>query len=217
MTDSQLLTRALAAATEFFAALHSGEWEQAANMVDGDTAEAFRDSELASLVAWAQHRPQMIESRARKELFGWSSDGKLHPELAAQFADTRLPGVTGIQTLGQLVSMSTIDFVATSLQLGNELPDEPNEEGPDSQRRVLGGVVEGNAMVHVLHRREDRGYEYTDPHHVDVVRFVAREGVWRVDLTTFDQDIAIAHSLMMLADLSRFAPDGDVESRAPDA
>ncbi len=217
MSDPTPVAPALEAANRFFAALSNMDWEAAANMVDVDAATSFREAQLASLLAWAQHRPAMMESRGRSESFGWSSDGKFHSDVAEQFVATPITGVAGVETLGELVAMSPLAFVATCLELDNSRSEIPGPEPRiPTRRHVLGGVLDGDAIVHVLYRLEGPDYEYTDAHHVEVLRFREGDHVWRVDLTTSNHDIANGFSFMMLADIGMLPPGTEIEPGAPD-
>ena len=192
---------ALDAVGAFFEALHAEQWDAAAEIVDADAAAAFRESELASLTGWARHRDAMLAARQRGESFGWSSDARLDRTLVDQYAATPLRGMRGVHTLGELVALAPRAFIAKCLEVTNQPTLAPSGERIELYRRVLGGVSDGDAFVHIVFRVEGPGVEHTDPHAVDIVRLRRSQDVWRVDLTTFNWDIASTRSVMMITDL----------------
>jgi hypothetical protein len=202
---------ALDAVGAFFAALEAEQWDVAAEMVDADAAAAFRVSELASLTGWAQHRDAMLAAQQRGESFGWSSDARFDRALVDQYGATPLRGMRGVNTLGELVALTLPAFVATCLEMTNQPTFAPSGERIELHRRVLGGVSDGDAFVHVLFRIEGPGVQHTDPHAVEIVRMKGSQDVWRVDLTPFNWDIASARSAMMITDLELDAgSDGEL-------
>lgn len=218
MADVASITPALDAIERFFEALAGARWETAAEMVDSKAAAAFRESELASLTGWAQHRDAIIAARQGGEgSVGWSSDGRLSQALLDEYGGTPLRGMPGVHTLAQLVALSARAFVAKCLEVANTPLTTPSGERIETRRRVLGGIGDGDAIVHVLFRVEGPGIEHTDPLSVEIVRLRQSDNVWRVDLTPFNFDIASARSLMMFTDLELGAGSTDVEPSAPDA
>jgi hypothetical protein len=208
------ITPALDAVRAFFAALEAERWDAAAEMIDADAAAAFRVSELATLTGWAQHRDAMLAAQQRRESFVWSSDGHLDRALVDQYGPTPLRGIRGVNTLGALVALTLPAFVATCLEMTNRPRFAPSDERIELNRRVLGGVSDGDALVHVLFRIEGPGVQHTYPHAVEIVRMKRSQDVWRVDLTPFNWDIASARSAMMLTDLE--IGGGDGEPHGPD-
>jgi hypothetical protein len=216
VNDATSVAPALEAVGRFFEALRAQRWDAAAEMVDEDAAAAFRESELASLTGWAQHRDAMIAASRRGESMGWSSDERLDRALLEQHSTIPMRGIRGIHSLGELVALPPAAFVAKCLEVTNEPMVAPSGERVESSRRVLGGVSDGETYVHVLFRVEAPGLQHTDPRSVEVIRLKQSQGVWRVDLTTFNWDIASARSAMMITDLDLGAgPNGDLHT--PDA
>jgi hypothetical protein len=185
------------AAEQFFRALGNARWMEAATLVDPASASLFRERQLASLVGWALQRDALKAWRKKAEggSFGWSSDGVVTSEGLAATADTTLAAIPGVSTLGELASMSAAAFVAKYFEISNS-HDAKGGVGP---RRILGGVAEGDAMVHVLYRDERAGISYADPYHVDRLRLKQTRSEWFVDLWG-DPEFASGHEFMRLAD-----------------
>ena len=178
-------------ARAFFDALRDGRWADAAALVHPDATVALRESCLAHLVAWAEHRD---ESRAAPErdgmVVGYSSDGIVDSTRLARQAGTPLPAFDGRPTLGALAELEPAAFMATLLSASNPAVCA-TMAGPFARpsRRVIGDVSEGEALAHVLYRAENVGVAYTDPHHVDVVHLSCVDQDWRVTLTAMNYDL----------------------------
>jgi hypothetical protein len=182
-------------ARDFFDALRDARWADAAARVHPDATAALRESRLALLIAWAEHRDEIRAARAREGMFfGYSSDGIVDSTRLARHAATPLPAFDGCPTLGALAELEPAAFMATLLSASNG-PVGATTAGPLARpsRRVIGEVYEGERLAHVLYRAEGGGIAYTDPHHVDVVHLTRVDEDWREDwrvaLTTMNDDL----------------------------
>lgn len=78
MSSQELTGEAVDATNEFFGALERREWDTAASMVSQPAQSALRESQLATLVGWAQHRTESSQRvTTGDESFSWSHDGEL--------------------------------------------------------------------------------------------------------------------------------------------
>jgi len=217
MNNVKNLSAALQVIDAFFGALRDAQWDSAAGMIDPDMASAFRKSELASLLAWARHRDAIIAMRHRGEgSVGWSSDGRVDAALVEKYGATPLRGASGAQTLAELAALSPRAFIATCLEASNGPVLNPDGDPIEMKRRVIGGVPEGDAIVHVLFRVEAPGIEHTDPLSVEIVRVRHSGNAWTVDPTSLGFGIASINSFAMLDDLAGEEAPSDAEPRAPD-
>ena len=218
MTDRKSVGAAVKLVETFFGTLEAARWDAAAAMVDPGLAATFRNSELASLIAWARHRDAIIAMHQRGEgAVGWSSDGRVDAAIVDQYRATPLHGVPGVQTLADLAAMSPRDFIAKCLEASNGAIMTPDGTRIELRRRVIGGVREGNAIAHVLFRVEGPGVQHTDPLAVEVIRLRAAEAVWHIDPTSLSPGIANIQSLTMLADFTSESASLGVKPGAPDA
>lgn len=170
------------AAEAFFSALQRARWNAAAALVDPASAADFRDQNLSMLIAWAENRERI--QRVRKAgggMVAYSSEGTVNTFLLAQFGSTVLRALPGRPTLQQLAESTPAEFVALWLEASDH-GIAPDSAGPSGRptRRILGEVLEGDSVAHVLYRPEAPGYEYTNPHHVEILQLRRLGQEWRV-------------------------------------
>ncbi|MCC6244835.1 MAG: hypothetical protein IT353_18455 [Gemmatimonadaceae bacterium] len=200
MTES--LDAALATARGFFDALSASDHARAAALVAPSHRTVFREYQLAGLASWANKRDaiQAMLSGEGNGAVSWGSDGSYRPEELARVADTPLPVATNVRTLGELAALPPDEFVSLFLDLSTPLSASVDSEIMERTRyRVLGGVLDGADVVHVVYRSE---MTYDDPHHVDVLRVLRSEGGWSIDISTAGHNIVNNSWLMMTLDLA---------------
>ena len=157
-------------ATDFFGALTLEDWEGAVRFVAPSALAAFRESQLALFVSWAEQRDTLTRARAEKKAFVWTSDGVLRAEQLERHGDVRLHAFAGAPTLRELAAMPADAFAARFLAA---VPGGP------TGYRVLGNVLEDETLAHVLYRPIQEGY-VGDPLDVAVLRARRDGDGWRV-------------------------------------
>ena len=130
-------------ATGFFAALALHDWERAVHLAEPRSLDEFRESQLALFAAWAEQRDVSRRARAERRDYSWSSDGVLRAEQLDQHGDVRLEAVAGAPTLRELAALPAATFAARHLAAGRMHP---------GAYRVLGHVLEGDDLAHVMYR-----------------------------------------------------------------
>ena len=208
----ETLAQAMEVARAFPNALSFGDQARAAAMVAPSGQAAFREVQLCSLTGWAQQRDAIsaLQRGGTDSAVGWNSDGVYRPEQLARVGDTPLVAVSGVRTLGEFAALPPAEFLARYLDVST--PRSSAGEGEPMERPrylVLGGVVDGHDVVHVLYRCTSPGYH--DPHHVDVLRIVQTDGVWSVDIATAGHEIVNSSWLMLSMQHDWFAdgPNAD--------
>jgi hypothetical protein len=210
MTES--LDAALAAARSFFDALSTGSHRRASAMVAQADRIVFREKQLASLTSWAFQRDAInsMLSGAAEGAVSFASDGVYRPEELARVAETPLIHIANVHTLGEYAALSPDEFLSLYLDLSTPLSGNVGSDTMERPRyRVLGGVLDGSEVVHVVYRCE-AGYD--DPHHVNVLRVVRYADGWTVDISTAGHDIVNSSWLMLTIDHASFGGSADVDS-----
>ncbi|HEY7893819.1 MAG TPA: hypothetical protein VIC24_02835 [Gemmatimonadaceae bacterium] len=183
-TEPDPLRSAVDAAASFFRAIDARQWESAAQCVDPDAAERFREAALRVLIGWATIRS--MRSRVSDGPMGIALSRTLDPALLDRFAATPLRGVAGVSTLGDLAGLTPTQFVARSLEHREAEWTDRDAPADGPTRDVLGATSEGESYVQVLYRPNDPEVEYADPLPVLVLRMRHRDGHWLVDLEHTD-------------------------------
>lgn len=210
MTES--LDAAVAVARSFFDALSSGNHRQASAMVAPSRRTVFREKQLASLTNWALQRDAInsMLSGAAEGAVSWGSDGVYRPEELARVAETPLLHIANIRTLGEYAALSPDEFLSLYLDLSTPLSGSVGSDTMERPRyRVLGGVLDGSEVVHVVYRCEAGN---NDPHHVNVLRVVRGADGWSVDISTAGHDIVNSSWLMLTIDHASLGGSADADS-----
>jgi hypothetical protein len=138
-----------------FAALRDSDWAAFATLMDPDEQKQFRDQQLAVLTAWAQRRPAPVAQNSMSSLSAGSTPD---PAAVSRFSDTHVPAFRGSPTLGQIATMAPRAFVIEWLAAAYSGPlglHSFSFGGPRSARRViLGAVIEGDSLAHVVYRAD---------------------------------------------------------------
>ena len=210
MTES--LDAALATARGFFDALSSADHQRACAMVAPSDRTVFRENQLASLIGWANQRNAIASmlSGDGDGAVSWASDGIYRPEELARVAGTPLPDITRVGTLGELAALLPDEFLSLYLDLSTPLSGPVGSDTMERPRyRVLGGVVDGADVVHVVYRCD---IGYNDPHHVDVLRVVQFADGWSVDISNAGHNIVNTSWLMLTMVPAPLDGSADVDS-----
>ena len=191
------------AAQSFFDAIAERRWHDATALVDPEQLGPYREETLAMLVTWAQQRAAVQEMRRKKEkdgdaMVGWSTDGRLDPQLLSRYGDMPLPIAPGVRTLRDLAALPPAEFMARVFEASDLRSDERlGGVSATFTRRILGAVADGDSTAHVLYRSEGPGVRYEDPLHAELLPTVRRGDRWYVHRSRWEQDFG-SLSLVML-------------------
>ena len=155
--------RAIAAVKEVLRAYEAGQWNRVAAMVHPEGLQRFRTEQLTMAQAW-QNAPNAEASR-----------------ILQVRGNPALIGFPRIRTLEELERLSPRELFARWLE-GHERKPENYDDGrpPVSQRTVLGSVIEGDSLVHVLYRIHTDVGRYGRTNETEVIT-AKRDGAdWRV-------------------------------------
>jgi hypothetical protein len=134
-------------AQTFFDALEAQAWTMAASLVDSTVLAAYRLANLQALIGWARDGAKTFAANGQDNIrFNPAPD----TTLIARFDTVALPGLSREITLGELARLAPRDFLA--LGLASQLA---NGRG-GAQRHVIGTVLEGDSIAHVLFRAQGR-------------------------------------------------------------
>lgn len=185
-------------ATDFFAALALGDWQDAVRYVEPQSLAEFRESQLALFASWAAQRDEIRRARRDRGTYVAFSDSPFDAELLERHGDVRLHAMAGAPTLREVAALPAQAFAARFLAAGRGAP---------GAYRVLGHIYENDAIAHVVYRPIHEG---TRPDSLDVAVLHARrhDGRWYVLLSHELADAALV--LFHLDD----SPDDD-EGIAP--
>jgi hypothetical protein len=175
-------------ADTFFAALGSQQWRTAASMLDSASASAFRDRELALLIALRSDTPLgRATSDSGGSIMAVITPATPDPSALRSVADSPLTLFSDVRTVGALAALPTLEFAARYLEVSQRslrsLHAEETTAAIDHEPRtyrVLGHVIEGDSMAHVLYRTTDDEFTDREPHSVAVLH-LRRSGIeWRL-------------------------------------
>lgn len=199
---------ATATVNAFFAALARGAWADAAAMVEPTCAAAFREHELANLIAGAR----FIELRRGPgpHPSGFGSDGVLRPEELARYGSVKAPGFPANVTIESLARLSPTEFLTRHFELagGHRRFRPGTAEAPvEIPLRVLGEVPFGIDQAYVVYLYDETADpepddERVDPvagaPHAETVPVHRRDGRWYLGLNI---DLRMTHSHATMREL----------------
>lgn len=192
-----------AVATQFFAALRDTSWAVAAAMLDSSSAQTLHDNELSMLTAHAMYRARDHGNRLPTSggMTGVMSDGRVHADVIARYGAVPIRGFEPATTLSQAAALDLRTFLARTLAFSAAgLGGMSVKLGGGLTRSVVGAVIEGDTLAHVLYRTTGADVHYTDPRAVEIVRLVRHDGRWWVDLTIMNNDIVSGGLIFMAND-----------------
>jgi hypothetical protein len=142
-------------ARRYFTAFENREWDVLATMFDPAEQARFHGMQVNILCAWLQYPPD----GNRGLVLGMTGAGdKPDPEILGRFADTLIHAFRGSPTLGQLAAMSPQVFLVEWFAARYGGPEASSAvgfgRGPSVPRKVLGAVIEGDALAHVVYRAD---------------------------------------------------------------
>jgi hypothetical protein len=191
------------AAAQFFAALNDHRSADAAAMVDSTDVEILRNAHLSMLIAGAKYRADQAHQRRDGSggMSGYSSDGLIHPEMIARYGSSPIRGFGSATTLAEVAALDPREFLARALAASAAMLDSSGAEKPAGViRTVLGQVLEGDSVAHIVYRTSGAGVRFTDPLHAELLRLRRHGGSWWIDLTVMDNQIMSGVLLWMAND-----------------
>lgn len=206
MSSQELLGEAVDTANEFFGALERREWDTAASMVSRPAQRTLRESQLATLVGWAQHRTELSQRvTTGDESFSWSHDGVLDSTMLSVYGSTPIRAARGIATLAEVGALPAHEFLAWMFEQSLSEPSDTVRDN-DASRRVIGAIVEETIdaqFAHVLYRLTGGGFEATDSRRADLLRLERIADRWMIDLTPQDHNFVGGALGVMMIDAGR--------------
>jgi hypothetical protein len=141
-----------------FVAFERRDWQGLTALVDSERLAAFQREELAYLVPWFNSK----EARARAarkgaSVFMLSYEDSLPPEaMVAEVPDMKVQVFPNAPTLRELAQLSPAGFFARWCEAVYDVdPDKgPGGGRPSWGRHVVGEVLEGETLAHVLYRSD---------------------------------------------------------------
>jgi hypothetical protein len=171
---------------------------QVAESIDSAEVIAFRDEHLDELVGWARFEGPEAKRRKHGGMSGYSINGGERSDLE-NYASLKLPVFSDVATLGELAALTPIQFLAKWIE-ATQRRGGWESGGPDARRRVLGEVIEGDSLAHVLYRFERSPHDSLETRvpkaETDVQMLTLRRTglVWRAFVS---QDLVFEPSVMM--------------------
>jgi hypothetical protein len=160
------------AARAFLAALNERRWDDAAAMVLPKVAAHSREMELGMLIAIAS---RIAAGEALRGSFGFATDSMYDEEAVRRVAHVPAPGYRGISTLGELIALTPVEFMARTLEnvMENasgttrlELLDESVESDTTAYTRVrfIGNETDKDTQATFrVDLRQEGGRWYVEP------------------------------------------------------
>jgi hypothetical protein len=185
-------------ARALFAALEERAWMSVAELVDSAELDAFRDRRLDGLVAFAESQDIQAPSPERRGISLYFTHGGERRDLE-KYAELQLPVFTDVATLGDLAALAPMQFLVKWIE-ATQRRGGWGSRGPDSRRIILGEVMEGDSLAHVLYRFDRSAEdsldaseppEATDTH---ILTFRRADSVWRA---LVNSDLVFQPSVMM--------------------
>ncbi|HEV8265599.1 MAG TPA: hypothetical protein VGQ06_11680 [Gemmatimonadales bacterium] len=144
-----------------FTALQHHDCPRLAALVDPGRLETFKQQQLAMLVSWAQKKDEIAAAERDGGEWSLASDDSVSAEAIAAVASIRVPTLTGSPTMAELATDSPSAFFIRlcSVVYGKGDRDDPVRDISGLQRQLIGQVLEGDTLAHVVYRRETRYVE----------------------------------------------------------
>jgi hypothetical protein len=170
-------------ARSFFAAVEAHQWGAASAMLEPTSAAEVRDRALAVLIGWARQRKMVSASGERPGMMGFTVERTPDSTALAEVSGTALGLFADLPTLDALAALSPIEFAARYLELSQRslsAEDRPTAEFRRVRYDVIGHVIEGDTLAHVLYRPSESDVTTDDPLAVGALRLHRVGPDWRV-------------------------------------
>lgn len=134
-----------------FSAFSDGDWRTFASLVHPDALAAFRTSQLGSTVGYTlvKRDPTM-----RNRNIAITPSEFISADAIQRAKDFRIAEFSGNPTIGELAALSPNDFLVRWCVAATGNPDRPWRAFQHVRRHILGEILEGDTLAHVLYRQE---------------------------------------------------------------
>jgi hypothetical protein len=174
-------------AETFFSALVATQWREAASMLDSASAEVFRGRELAILIAVRSQPIGQATSDSGGFIMAVASPDTLDSNALREVADSPLTLFADVRTIGALAALPSMEFAARYLEVSQRSlhalhapADTDTVVGERRTYHVLGHVIEGDSLAHVLYRATAAEFTNEEPHAISVLHLRRRGDDWRL-------------------------------------
>ena len=174
-----------------FGALSDRNWLGLAASVHPAALTRFRQSELTFQLAWAYWKEGIAASKHR---WAVAEDGSISPEGLGPVAHVTVSAYPDTPTVAQLATLSAPAFFATWCRAVYQSDSDRAQSNhkPDLRRQIVGEVLEGDNLAHVLYHLD---FEAPEPWTIRVMPLKREGDRWFLLL---NEDLASATASMML-------------------
>jgi hypothetical protein len=135
-----------------FQAFSGSDWQTFASLVHPDALAAFRTAQLGSAVGWTLVRR---DPKTRHRNIAITPSDYVTPDAIDMVKDLRLAEFPGEPTIGELAALSPRDFLVRWCEAAfRKREHTPWLSIQATKRAVIGEVMEGDTLGHVLYRQE---------------------------------------------------------------
>ena len=172
-----------------FSALEQHDWPTLATLVHPDALATLRQHSLAQIIVLAE----LAKAGKPTANFGYNPGDIVIADHLPQVGDQRVPEFPTSPSINELAALSPADFFVRWCQAVYESrPELPGSSVPHTKRHIIGEVMEGDTLAHVVYRREGR---WMIPWHVDIMPLRRLGDRWSLLL---NDDIGESVDLMTL-------------------
>jgi hypothetical protein len=135
-----------------FQAFSRGDWQTLGAMVHPDALAAFRTDQLGSAVGWTLVRR---DPKTRHRNIAITPSDFVTPDAIEKAKGLRLAEFPGEPTIGELAALSPRDFFVRWCEAA--FRNREHNPWPPMQglgREVIGEIMEGDTLAHVLYRQQ---------------------------------------------------------------
>lgn len=134
----------------------SGDWRTLADLVHPDALASLRTKQLGSIVAYSVLEGEMAKGRS----VGFSPSDFAKPEAIEQAKHVRISEFPNAPTIGELGVLSPPDFFIQWCEAAHRTDrHDPRPSIQKIKRSLIGQVIEGENLAHVLYRLEVKSNE----------------------------------------------------------
>ena len=135
-----------------FQAFARGDWNTLATLVHPDALAAFRTDQLGSAVGWTLVRR---DPKTRHRNIAISPSEFVTPDAIDKARTLRLAEFPGEPTIGELAALSPPDFFVRWCEAAfRNREHNPWPAMQSLKREVVGEIMEGDTLAHVLYRQQ---------------------------------------------------------------